>query len=106
MRILFRLFSLTFLIAAIIAGVLDAVHSVASGEMIFEDFGAAWASFHNASFTAFEAFARSNLHPNIWDPGMEWILVQPTIAVCLALSFVFYIIAYKHVRPEERYVSH
>ncbi len=105
MRFISRIFSLIFLAIAIIAAVIDALESVGSGALKLTPLGQTWSSFNAASLAAMEIMITDNLGRFLWDPVIEWILIQPTIAVFLALSFVFYVLSYKRKRREDRFLA-
>ncbi|MEP2945212.1 MAG: hypothetical protein ABJN11_00760 [Lentilitoribacter sp.] len=105
MRFISRIFSLIFLAIAIIAAVVDALESVGSGALKLTPLGQTWSGFNAQSLASAEALVVENLGGFLWDPIMEWILIQPTIAVFLALSFVFYTLSYKRKRPEDRFLA-
>lgn len=104
MRFISRTLSLIFLAVAIIAAVVDALESVGSETLKLTPLGETWAGFHPDSLNALEITLLENVHPLLWDPIMEWILVQPTIAIFLAFSFLFYVLGYKRKRPEDRFL--
>lgn len=104
MRFISRIFSLIFLAIAIIIAVVDALVSVGSGALKLTPLGQTWSNFNADSLAAIEVLIIDNLAGFLWDPVMEWILLQPTIAVFLALSFVFYTLSYKRKRREDRFL--
>ena len=105
MRFIIRTFSLIFLAIAILAAVVDALQSVAIGRVVLSPLGATWFEFHADSLNVSQAVIQRYVHPIIWDPIIQWILLQPTLAVFLVLSFLFYILAYKRKRPEDRFMA-
>ncbi|MEP2978565.1 MAG: hypothetical protein ABJO86_03700 [Lentilitoribacter sp.] len=105
MRFIARIFSLIFLAIAIITAVVDALESVGSGALKLTPLGQTWSNFNADSLAAIEVLIVDNLAGFLWDPIMEWLLLQPTIAIFLALSFVFYTLSYKRKRPEDRFLA-
>lgn len=104
MRFIIRTFSLIFLAIAILAAVADALQSVAISRVSLSPLGAAWFNFHPDSLNVSQAIIQRYVHPIVWDPIIQWVLLQPTMAVFLVLSFLFYILAYKRNRPEDRFM--
>lgn len=105
MRFISRIFSLIFLAIAIIAAVVDALESVGSGTLRLTPLGQTWSGFNAQSLASVEVLIVDNLSEFVWDPVMEWILIQPTIAIFLGLSFIFYTLSYKRKRPEDRFLA-
>ena len=105
MRFLFKFLSLLFLSVAIIAGVVDALQSVALDKIVLTSFGETWFEFHPGSLNLSQALIQRYVHPMIWDPGVQWVLLQPTIAVFLVLAFLFYILSYRRKRPEDKHLA-
>lgn len=105
MRFISRIFSLIFLAIAIIVAVVDALESVGAGALKLTPLGQTWSSFNATSLAAFEVMVIENAGAFLWDPIIEWVLIQPTVAVFLALSFVFYILSYKRKRREDRFFA-
>ncbi|MBO6917041.1 MAG: hypothetical protein JJ858_01295 [Rhizobiaceae bacterium] len=105
MRFISRIFSLIFLAIAIIAAVVDTLESVGSGALRLTPLGQTWEGFNAASLAAAEVMIVENAGAFLWDPIIAWILIQPTVAVFLALSFVFYILSYKRKRREDRFLA-
>lgn len=105
MRFISRIFSLIFLAIAIITAVVDALESLGLGALKLTPLGQTWSNFNADSLAATEVLIVDNLAGFLWDPIMEWILLQPTIAVFLALSFIFYALSYKRKRREDRFLA-
>ena len=98
MRFVLRIISLFFLVIAVIAGVVDAIQSVAAGAPDFTLLGVAWFQFSPDTLNLAQAVVQRHLHPFVWDPVIQWVLLQPTFAVFLALSLLFYILGYRRKR--------
>lgn len=95
MRTLVRLISLLCLAAAVIAGIVDSIQSVASDSVVLTPFGAALFSVNPGILAAAESYFRDHLSAYAWDTVVEWILLQPAFMVFLTLSLLFWLIAYK-----------
>lgn len=105
MRILLRFISLMFLVVAVITGVVDAIQTVAADRLNLTVLGEAWYSFSPDSLNAAQAAVQRYVHPLLWDPVIQWVLLQPAAAVFLALSLVFYLLGYKRKKPAGRFAA-
>ena len=95
MRFLMRLFSLVFLVAAVMAGIVDSIQSVASEALVLMPFGAALFSINPDLLAAAETYSLSHLPPFIWNTVAEWLLLQPASAVFLFFAFLFWVLGWK-----------
>ncbi|TLP47247.1 MULTISPECIES: hypothetical protein [Cohaesibacter] len=62
---------------ALLALVLDGVRSIAANEVVMKSLGATWFEIDNASLNLAQAVIQRNVHPLIWDPVVQWILMMP-----------------------------
>ena len=97
MRLVLRLLSLLVLVLAVIAGVVDAVQSIAADTLVMTPLGVAWADVSPATLDAlrgwFEAVA-----PPVAAAGLESVLGRPASLALLALSLVLYLLGYRRRR--------
>ena len=105
MRFLLRTISLLVLVLAVIAGVIDAIKSVAASKVEFTPLGLAWFEISPDTLNLVQAAVQRHVHPYLWDPVIQWILLQPTWAVFLAVSLLFYLIAWRRPRPAGRFAA-
>tara|TARA_R110002126_G_scaffold258315_7_gene401272 strand:- start:850 stop:1170 length:321 start_codon:yes stop_codon:yes gene_type:complete len=105
MRFISKTLSLIFLAIAIIAAVVDALQSVAQGKLSLTPLGATWFNFHSDSLNLSQALIQRYVHPFVWDPIMQWILLQPTLIIFLVLSLIFYMISYKRKSAADRFFA-
>ncbi|MEO4044335.1 hypothetical protein AAFN47_22275 [Hoeflea sp. CAU 1731] len=103
MRFLLRAISLLALIMAVITGVQDAIKSVASSQIVITSLGSAWYNVSPDTLTQSQSLIQGHLHPDLWDPVMQWILMQPAWAVFLAIALFFYLIAWRRPKPAGRF---
>jgi hypothetical protein len=103
MRLLLRFLSLLCLAAAIIAGIIDSIQSVAGEAVALTPFGAAVFSINPQILASADAYFRAHVSAYLWDTLVEWILLQPAFMVFLALSLIFWLVAYKR-EPPSRFV--
>lgn len=105
MRFLLRTISLLVLVLAVIAGVIDAIKSVAASRVELTPLGQIWFELSPDTLNLVQALVQRYLHPYIWDPVIQWILLQPTWAVLLVISLLFYMIAWRRPRPAGRFAA-
>lgn len=105
MRFILRLFSLVFLVIAVIIGVNDAIQSVAAGRAVFTILGKAWLEVSPETFNLSQEAVRDHVHPFVWDQVIGWVLTQPACAVFLAFSLLFYLLAYRRRRLASRFAA-
>lgn len=94
-RFLFRFASLVLLAVAVIMAVLDASRSVAANEVVLTPLGTSWYAVSPSTLNLAQALIQRYTFPQIWDPGMIWILTLPGFAVFAGLALLFYVIGYK-----------
>lgn len=95
MRFLFRLASAVVLFAAVIAGTVDAIQSVAASELVMTSLGddlealgvdtAGWVQFAQRSDTA----------PTIWHSALHWLLTQPAFAALALIALILWMAGYR-----------
>ncbi|MDF2369934.1 MAG: hypothetical protein P1V21_03990 [Rhizobiaceae bacterium] len=105
MRFIFRIISLLALVVAVISGVVDAIKSVAASRVVFTPLGSDWFSLSPDTLNLSQAFIQRHVHPFLWDPVIQWILLQPTWAVFLVLSLFFYLIAWRKPKAAGRFAA-
>lgn len=105
MRLLARFISLLLLVAAVMAGILDSIQSVAASQISLTPLGAAIFSLNPDLLEGLEALMRDHLPAFAWDPLMIWILSQPAFAVLVTLALVFWMMGYERVRAAGRFAA-
>jgi len=105
MRLLLRAISLVALVLAIVTGALDTVKSVANAGLVFSPLGGLWYEISPDTLNLAQAVIQRNVHPYLWDPIVQWVLLQPAWTVFLALSLFFYVIAWRRPRPARRFAA-
>jgi len=105
MRFVARVLSLIFLVFAVLAGLVDAIQTVAAGEVILTPMLESW-GLNSPDTLAFveDLFARYLPAP-AWDVAAVWVLSQPASAVFLALSLLFYLAGYRRPNPAGRFAA-
>jgi len=105
MRLILRTISLLALIMAVITGVQDAIRSVATSQIVITSLGSAWYSVSPDTLNLAQAVIQRKIHPYLWDPVMQWILLRPAWSVFLVLALLFYLIAWRRPKPAGRFTA-
>ena len=105
MRFVARVLSLIFLVFAVLAGLVDAIQSVAAGEPVLTPLIAIWTA-NSPDTLAFLLELRVRYLPApAWDAGLQWALRQPASAVFLSISLLFYLAGYRRTKPAGRFAA-
>ncbi len=105
MRFVARLLSLVFLVFAVIAGMVDAIQSVAAGEPVLTPLMDSWSWNSPDTLALVQGLITDKLPSWVWDPGATWLLAQPAFAVFLVFSLVFYLAGYRRAKPAGRFAA-
>ena len=105
MRFVLRFFSLLFLAAAVIVGIIDSIQSVASETVALTPLGAALFSVNPEILATAETYFQTHISAAVWDSVVEWILLQPAAVVFLILSLLFWLIAHKRLPAAGRFAA-
>lgn len=90
-RFILTLAGLWICALALLALVLDGVRSLAANEIVMKSLGATWFELDNASLNLAQAVIQRNVHPLLWDPVMQSILMMPAwlVAALIGLLFIY-----------------
>jgi len=102
-RTLFHFLSLLCLIAAIMAGTLDAIESVSSSSVVMTSLGNHWQNLDVVSLALAEEAVRSYIHTDAWLWVATPLLTQPAFAVFLVLALLFWMMGYRRPRFAGRF---
>tara|TARA_R110002020_G_scaffold6352_13_gene26814 strand:+ start:1658 stop:1975 length:318 start_codon:yes stop_codon:yes gene_type:complete len=105
MRFVARVLSIMFLVFAVIAGLVDAIQSVAANQPVLTPLLASWSSNSPDTLALVKDLFETHLPAWVWDPGVTWVLAQPAFAVFLAFSLIFYLAGYRRKRPAGRFAA-
>lgn len=94
-RFIFRILGFWLFAGAFVALVLDGARSITSGDLINTPMGTTWASLNRDSLSQLQAGIQRNVHPYIWDPIMQNILLSPTWLVVGVIALFFIVIGKK-----------
>lgn len=105
-RALFRLIGYLLLGLAFIALVLDGVAFLASGELTFAIAGKTWTDIAPASRNQVQFALQEHLGLVwFWDNIMQWILLQPTVAVIAGLGLFFCLIGRRKRKKQTNFAA-
>ncbi|WP_157747469.1 hypothetical protein [Cohaesibacter sp. ES.047] len=90
-RFIFTFVGLWTCALALLALVLDGVRSIAANEVVMKSLGATWFEIDTASLNLTQAVIQRNVHPFLWDPLMQWVLMMPAwlVAALVGLFFIW-----------------
>ncbi|WP_454853282.1 hypothetical protein [Rhizobium binxianense] len=95
MRFLLRLASLVALAAAVIAGTIDSIQSVAASAVVMTPMADAWQDLSPSTLSALQSSVSYYVHPRFYAFVSQWLLLQPAFAVFLVLSLLLWMIGYR-----------
>ncbi len=103
-KLLFRIFALLFLGIATITAILDITRSIADSAVVLTPLGQDWFNYSRETLGLLQAGIQRNVHPVIWDPGIQTILQMPTWLVFGVLALLFALIGRKRKQKwQDRY---
>lgn len=91
-KFIFRTLALLSLGIAAVTAILDITRSIADSTIVMTALGQDWFTYSRATLGLLQAGIQRNVHPFIWDPGIQSILVLPTWLVFGVLALLFGII--------------
>jgi hypothetical protein len=95
MRFLLRLASAVVLFAAVLAGAVDAIQSVAASELVMTSLGDDLEALGADTASWIQFAQRSDTAQTIWHSVLHWLLMQPAFAVLALLALVLWRVGYK-----------
>ncbi|PDV87339.1 hypothetical protein CO652_16985 [Rhizobium sp. H4] len=95
MRFLLRLASLVALAAAVIAGTIDSIQSVAASAVVMTPMSEAWQDVSPETLISLQSALSYYIHPRFYAFIFQWLMLQPAFAVFLVIALLFWMIGYK-----------
>ena len=95
MRFLLRLASLVALAAAVIAGTIDSIQSVAASSVVVTPISDAWQDVSPTTLTSLQSSLSYYIHPRFYTLIFQWLMLQPAFAVFLVIALLLWMIGYK-----------
>lgn len=83
-----RLLALFALAMALITAVLDITRSIADSTLVMTPLGLDWFNLSSTSLNTAQAAVKNYVHPFLWDPVIQTILLAPSWFVFSALWLV------------------
>lgn len=97
---LLRSMGLILFAAAFISLIADGIHSLAANEILLTPLGQAWFQYHRESLNLAQALVQRHLHPAVWDPVIQTVLLWPAFAVAGGLGLVLMLLgSRRRARP-------
>lgn len=88
----FRILALFALAMALLTGVLDITRSIADSTVVMTPFGLDWFNTAPRSLSRAQYLVLTYLHPLVWDPVIQTILMAPSWVVFACLWLIFTLI--------------
>lgn len=102
-RLSIRVIAYFSLALAVITAVLDLTKSIADSAISIKPLGLAWLEFSPNTLNDAQAFISGYLHPIIWDPIIQKLLLAPSWVIFGVIWFVLSMITRKrHSRFETK----
>ncbi|MBX4889379.1 MULTISPECIES: hypothetical protein [Rhizobium] len=105
MRFLLRLASLVALAAAVIAGTIDSIQSVAASAVVMTPMSDAWQDVSPETLTSLQSALSYYIHPRFYAFIFHWLMLQPAFAVFLAIALLLWMIGYKKPQVSGRFIA-
>jgi len=105
MRFVARVLSLIFLVFAVLAGIVDAIQSVAAGRPVLTPLIKTLTVNSPDTLVLLQGLFDQYLPAWAWEFMAGWILTQPACAVFLSGSLIFYMAGYRRPRPAGRFAA-
>ncbi len=83
-----RVIGLFFLAIALATAVMDITRSIGASKLVFTQLGAAWSDIHLTSLQSAQGAIQGYIHPLLWDPAIQWLLLWPTWLIFGVLAFL------------------
>ena len=88
-KLIFKIIALLSLVMAAITAILDITRSIADSTIVMTALGQDWFNFSPSTLNFSQAIVQRYLHPAIWDPGIQMILLAPSWLVFAVLALLF-----------------
>ncbi|GEM_PF-1116148 len=103
-QMIFRGFGLALMFAAAIALAWAIYDFITAGQWSPISAGQFWYEQDRGSLNLVQALIQRFLLPEIWDPGIQWVLIQPLWMGCAFFGMMILLIVWfiQHVLPEPK----
>ncbi len=82
-----RVLGLWLIAASIVGIVIDGTKSIAADDLIVTPLGETWFVLSPSTLNLVQAGIERNIHPWLWDPVIQWLLMLPNWLVIGAIGF-------------------
>ena len=89
LRLIAKFFGILSLVLSVITAVLDLTRSIANSTLTITPLGKDWAEFHRESLLLLQPAIERYIHPLVWDPVIQTILLRPSWLVFFILALIF-----------------
>ena len=93
-----RALGLLSLAIALVTAVMDITKSIGASEVVLTPLGATWVNLCITSIQAAQGAIQGYVHPLLWDPVIQWILLWPTWSVFAIVAIILLLLG----RPRRR----
>jgi len=91
-KFIFRVIGLWLIAAAIVALVVDGTKSIAASKLVITPLGFTLDWMAHDLLIGLKSVIQNHIHPTLWDPVLQTVLLWPTWAVVAVLGLIFYLI--------------
>ncbi|MDW9353995.1 hypothetical protein GOA97_06940 [Sinorhizobium meliloti] len=105
MRLLLRFASFLALMAAVFAGTIDSIQSVAASEPVITSLADGIAAIGSDQLNWAQSLQRTGAGPAMWLRALHWVLAQPAFAVFLALALLLWMAGYRKKPAAGRFAA-
>ncbi|MCB1422105.1 MAG: hypothetical protein KDJ69_06485 [Nitratireductor sp.] len=104
LKSLFRILALFALALALVTAVLDITRSIADSAVVMTPLGVDWFNLSPSTLNLAQATIQRYVHPYIWDPVIQTILLAPSWVVFAILWLLFSLAGrQRKLRLQDRY---
>ncbi|AUX74806.1 MULTISPECIES: hypothetical protein [Sinorhizobium] len=105
MRLLLRFASFVALMAAVLAGTIDSIQSVAASEPVLTPLAEGIGLLGPDALNWVQSLQRTDAGPAIWLTALHWIFMQPAFAVMVVVALVLWMAGYKKKPAAGRFAA-
>ncbi|MDW9613284.1 hypothetical protein GOC09_20510 [Sinorhizobium meliloti] len=105
MRLLLRFASFLALMAAVFAGTIDSIQSVAASEPVITSLADGIAAIGSDQLNWVQSLQRTGAGPAMWLRALHWVLAQPAFAVFLAPALLLWMAGYRKKPAAGRFAA-
>ena len=100
LRFFVRGLGLFLLAVSFVFLIVDGTRSIADGTLSFSAVGEIWFDLDSASLNLAQAAVERHLHPLVWDPFIQWLLLAPAWVLAGIVGSVLVLIGRRRAEIE------